>query len=91
MPAELSFFGEEISGVGAASCTCACAFSFVVFSRRLTYSVSPRRAESKSFPLKMQDHGAFSSYAILHRNVLPKDWFLTALIHREANRARRDG
>ncbi len=84
MPAELSFFGEEISDVGAASCTYACASSFVAFSRRLTCLVSPRRGESKSFPLKMQAHGAFSPYAILHSHGFQADGFVTALVHRVA-------
>jgi hypothetical protein len=54
-------------------------------------SVSPRRPESRGFTLKMQAHGAFSPYAILHRHVLPEDWFFTTLIHRVAHRARRGG
>jgi|CXWL01.1.fsa_nt_gi hypothetical protein len=51
------------------------------------FCISLRRGESKSFPLKMQGHGAFSSYAILRHHVPWKDWVFTASNHCVANRA----
>ncbi len=57
-----NFCGEEIFDACAAFCICACAFFFVVFSRRSTYVVSPRRQSLEAFGAKCKVcHGLVES------------------------------